>query len=131
VLYALTRGRIGLRTPRPGRWGMLRLRTIGRRSGGQHNVIVAYIEDGPDLVLMAMNGWAEPMPAWWSNLRAHPDTIVELPGGSVREVTAHEATGEERARLWSRWQAVSKELDAFAARRTHTPLVVLESRQGS
>jgi F420H(2)-dependent quinone reductase len=108
---------------------MLRLLTIGRRSGAEHSVILAYIEDGPDLVLMVMNGWAEPMPAWWLNLRAHPDTAVELPDGSVREVTAREAHGEEHARLWSRWQPVSKGLDGYATRRTQTPLVVLEPRR--
>ena len=81
TLYAATGGRLGLREPRSDVWGMLRLQTIGRRSGRRHDVIVAYIADGPDLLLVAMNGWAEPMPAWWLNLKAHPDTVVELPGG--------------------------------------------------
>jgi hypothetical protein len=33
ALYSVTRGRFGLRTARADRWGMLRLRTVGRRSG--------------------------------------------------------------------------------------------------
>lgn len=94
-------------------------------------MILAYIEDGPDLVLMAMNGWAEPMPAWWLNLRARPDTVVELPGGSVRSVSAHEARGEERARLWRLWQGIDRNLDAYASRRTDTPLIVLAPRGGA
>jgi deazaflavin-dependent oxidoreductase (nitroreductase family) len=110
---------------------MLRLRTTGRRSGRRHDVIVAYIADGPDLLLVAMNGWAEPMPAWWLNLKAQPDTVVELPGGAVREVTAREAADAERERLWSLWQPVWKDLDAWATRRTTTPLIVLEPRRGS
>ncbi len=131
ALYRVTRGRIGLREPREHRWGMLRLRTTGRRSGAERAVIIAYLEEGPDLLLMAMNGWAEAGPAWWLNLQAHPDAIVELPGGSVRRVTAREAVGEERARLWERWQDVEKEdLDAYATRRTHTPMIVLEPRAG-
>jgi deazaflavin-dependent oxidoreductase (nitroreductase family) len=93
-------------------------------------VILAYLEDGPDLILVAMNGWAEPAPAWWLNLQAHPDAVVELPGGSVREVAAREAEGEERARLWARLAAAWKDLDAYAARRTNTPVVVLEPRPG-
>lgn len=129
ALYRLTRGRIGLRRPRPDRWGMLRLRTVGRRSGAERAVIIAYLEDGPDLLLMVMNGWAEPDPAWWLNLRAHPDAVVELPGGEVRAVTAREAAGEERARLWERWREVEKgDLDGYAVRRTRTPMVVLEPR---
>ena len=93
-------------------------------------MILAYLEDGPDLVLMAMNGWAEPAPAWWLNLQAHPDAIVDLPGGSVREVTAREVEGEERSRLWARWEDASKDLDAYATRRTSTPVLVLEPRPG-
>jgi deazaflavin-dependent oxidoreductase (nitroreductase family) len=109
---------------------MLRLRTTGRRSGAERSVILAYLEDGPDLVLMAMNGWAKPAPAWWLNLQAHPDAVVDLPGGSVREVSAREAEGEERSRLWARWEGVSKDLDADATWRTSTPLVVLEPPAG-
>lgn len=129
ALLRLTRGRIGLRRPRPDRWGMLRLRTTGRRSGAERAAIIAYIDDGPDLVVMAMNGWAEPDPAWWLNLRAHPDAVVDLPGGTTREVTARQATGDEHARLWQRWREVETgDLDAYAVRRTDTPLIVLEPR---
>lgn len=108
---------------------MLRLRTTGRRSGAERAAIVAYLVDGPNLILMAMNGWAEPAPGWWLNLRAHPDAIVDLPGGSVREVTAREAKGDERSRLWARWKEAEKgDLDGYATRRTTTPLIVLETR---
>jgi F420H(2)-dependent quinone reductase len=93
-------------------------------------VILAYPEDGPDLVLMAMSGRAGPAPAWWLNLQAHPEVIVDLPGGSTREVAAREAHGKERSRLWARWEGVSKDLGADATRRTNTPLIVLEPRPG-
>src|SRR3954466_12676166 len=35
-------------------WGALRLTTIGRKSGEERNVIIGYIEDGPNLVALAM-----------------------------------------------------------------------------
>ncbi len=79
--------------------------------------ILGYFEDGPDLVTMAMNGWADPEPAWWLNLQAHPDVIVDLPGGS-RAVRARAADADERPRLWARWAAYDKDLDAYAARST-------------
>jgi deazaflavin-dependent oxidoreductase (nitroreductase family) len=97
--YALTGGRFGLRTPTSSRWGMLRLTTIGRRSGKQRVAILGYIEHGPNLVIPAMNGWADPEPAWWLNLQANPEATVKLPEGS-RKVIAREAVGEERERLW-------------------------------
>ncbi len=129
AVYRLTRGRIGLWAARPGRWGVLRLHTTGRRSGRERIAIIAYIEDGPDLVVMAMNGWDAAEPAWWLNLRARPEAVVDLPGGAGRAVTAREAQGAERERLWSRWRGVEKgDLDAYAVRRAHTPIVVLEPR---
>ena len=56
----------------------MRLTTVGRRSGRERVAILGHCEDGPNLVTMAMNGWAEPEPAWWLNLQARPDAIVEL-----------------------------------------------------
>jgi deazaflavin-dependent oxidoreductase (nitroreductase family) len=88
-------------------------------------VIVGYFEDGPDVVTMAMNGWGDAEPAWWLNLQAHPDITVHLADGS-RQVTARAAQGDERDRLWARWQQIDKHLDAYAARRSmETAVVVL------
>jgi len=41
---------------------MLRLRTTGRRTGEERRAILAYLEDGSNLVLVAMNGWVDPEP---------------------------------------------------------------------
>ena len=38
----------------------MRLRTVGRRTGEERTAILGHFEDGPDLVTMAMNGWADP-----------------------------------------------------------------------
>lgn len=62
--------------------GTLRLRTAGRRAGQQRGVILGYIEDGPNLVTLVMNGWADPEPAWWLNLQACPDATADLATGS-------------------------------------------------
>ncbi|MGP3769544.1 nitroreductase/quinone reductase family protein [Streptomyces sp. SDT5-1] len=125
-LYRAFGGRVGLWKPRKGKWGTLRLTTTGRRTGRQRGVIVAYIEDGPRLVTLAMNGWGEAEPAWWLNLQAHPEAAADLVGGR-RTVRARAATGEERARLWSRWRTLEPHLDAHAGRRpSETAVVVLE-----
>ena len=60
---------------------MMRLRTVGRRTGEERMAILGYYEDGPDLVTLAMNGWADGEPAWWLNLQAHPDATVNLVDG--------------------------------------------------
>jgi F420H(2)-dependent quinone reductase len=125
-VYRLSGGRVGLWRPKPGKWGAMRLNTIGRRTGREHPVIVGYFEDGPNLVTMAMNGWGDAEPAWWLNLQAHPDIRADLADGP-RLVTGRAAEGEERDRLWARWQEIDKNLDAYAARRSmETAVVVLE-----
>ena len=125
-LYGVTRGRLGLWRPGAKRWGALRLTTVGRRTGQERSVIIAYLEDGPNLVVLAMNGWAAGEPAWWLNLQAQPDARVELAGGQ-RRVRARAAAGDERARLWARWREQGAELDEYATLRpTETAVVILE-----
>ena len=127
--YSVTGGRFGLRTARADRWGMMRLRTVGRRSGKERTAILGYFEDGPDLVTMAMNGWADPEPAWWLNLQAHPDVTVDLPGGESRAVHGRAADKDERPRLWAIQATYDKDLDGYAARRSReTAVVVLSPR---
>ena len=86
AVYGVTGGRRGLRQATPDQWGMMRLRTVGRRSGAERTAILGYFEDGPNLVTMAMNGWADPEPAWWLNLLANPDATVDLRGPPARSV---------------------------------------------
>jgi deazaflavin-dependent oxidoreductase (nitroreductase family) len=129
-LYSLTGGRLGLRAASDTTWVLMRLLTVGRRSGKQRAAILGFFEDGPNLVTMAMNGWGEPEPAWWLNLQANPDTIVELPDGR-RAVRGRAATPEERPRLWARWATYDgpDNLDSWASRRPReTAVVILEPR---
>jgi deazaflavin-dependent oxidoreductase (nitroreductase family) len=107
---------------------MMRLKTIGRRSGKVRHVILGYYEDGPNLVTMAMNGWGDPEPAWWLNLQAQPETTVVLSTGP-RAVRGRAATAEERPRLWARWGEYDgpDKLDSWASRRSReTAVVILE-----
>ena len=126
-----TGGRFGLWRPKPGGWGALCLTTTGRRSGRTRRVVLGYVEDGRNLVTMAMNGWGPAEPAWWLNLQANPDAVVRTRDG-VRPVRARRARGEERERLWARWAEIDKDLEDFASRRPHeTAVVVLEPRDGA
>lgn len=130
AIHSLTRGRLGLRRQTPTQWGMMRLTTVGRRSGKERHVILGYFEDGPNLVTMAMNGWGAPEPAWWLNLQAEPEAEVRLTDGP-RRVRGRAATPEERPRLWARWADYDGEesLESWASRRpTETAVVILEPR---
>ncbi len=130
-MYRLTGGRYPLARPRTGgSMGMLRLRTVGRRTGQERAVILGYYEDGPRYVTLAMNGWGDPPPAWWLNLQATADVEVDTVEG-LRRVRGREATGDERERLWAGFADYRGwgEIDRFAAHRAReTPVVVLEPR---
>jgi deazaflavin-dependent oxidoreductase (nitroreductase family) len=105
---------------------MMRLTTTGRRSGEERSVILGYFDDGPNLVTMAMNGWADGEPLWWLNLQADPEVSVDLVGGR-RRVRGRAAEGEERSRLWARWREIDTNLDEYAALRSdETAVVILE-----
>jgi len=129
ALYRLSGGR-GLWTTASKRgWGAAHLTTIGRKSGKERGVIIGYLEDGPNLVALAMNGWDEGDPSWWLNLEAHPDAVIRLSGRQPRLVRARRAAGEERDRLWQRWAEVDLQLDGYAGLRSiDTPVVVFEPR---
>jgi F420H(2)-dependent quinone reductase len=127
ALHKVSGGRFLWTTTNKRGWGAMRLTAVGRRSGQPRSVIVGYIEDGPNLVTLAMNGWDEGHPSWWHNLQAHPEARVKLAQGGSRQVRAREAAGAERERLWRRWGDVDPHLTAHAPQRaTATPVVVLE-----
>ncbi len=129
AIYRFTGGRRGLRPATPGVWGMMRLHTVGRRSGSKRIAILGFYEDGPNLVTLPMNGWGDAEPAWWLNLQAHPDAKVDLPGGS-RLVRGRAATRGEKPHLWARWDTYNDEhLDDWASLRSRpTQVVILEPR---
>jgi F420H(2)-dependent quinone reductase len=131
VSYRVTGGRFGLSTPREGaKFGLLRLQTVGRRSGQLRTAIVGYYEDGPNLVTLAMNGWGQAEPAWWLNLQTNPEALVGLADGSRVVRRARAAAGAERERLWARFRDFpgwGEDLGSLAGRRTReTAIVVLE-----
>jgi len=135
TVVRLSGGRVGLWRPRAGkRFGVLSLETLGRRSGRPRMVIVAYFEDGPNLVTLAMNGWADAEPAWWLNLQARSDATVLLRTGA-RSVRARAAVGDERERLWAKvgdYPGWGDDIDGLAARRAmNTTVVVFEPRSAT
>jgi deazaflavin-dependent oxidoreductase (nitroreductase family) len=130
--FRFTGGRFGLRRPETGAtFGMMRLTTIGRRSGKAREAIIGYYPDGQNLVTLAMNGWGDAEPAWWLNLQVNPDTTVVLADGP-RSVRARAATGTERERLWATFREYpgwGDDIDALADRRSgETSVVVFEPR---
>jgi F420H(2)-dependent quinone reductase len=95
-VYRLTGGRIG------GRWRdipLLLLTTTGRKSGKLRTWPLLYFRNQGRYVLIASNWGQDHDPAWVLNLRNNPEATIQVRGETI-DVTAEEATGEERERLW-------------------------------
>lgn len=130
ALFAASGGRVGAERPRDGKLGTLFLVSRGRKSGQVRRNALYYLEDGPNLVIVASNAGAEPDPAWWLNLQAQPNAEVAL-GTRRCFVYARKATAEEHDRLWPRLVAASPNYEEY--RRTASrpiPVVVLEPITG-
>ena len=96
-LYRHTRGLIGHRVPFAP--PMLLLDHVGARSKRQRTSPLAYVRDGDDYVVIASKGGHPRNPGWFHNLRAHPDTTIQV-GAAQHAVHAQIAEPEERERLW-------------------------------
>jgi F420H(2)-dependent quinone reductase len=125
-LYRRTRGLIGHRVPFAP--PMLLLDHVGARSGRRRTSPLAYVRDGDSYVVIASKGGHPRNPGWFHNLRAHPDTTIQV-GAQKRAVRARVATPEERERLWPRAVEVWGPYESYQRRtQRQIPLVILEPR---
>jgi deazaflavin-dependent oxidoreductase (nitroreductase family) len=127
-LYRKSDGRIGHRVPGFGP-SMLLLDHVGAKSGAKRTSPLLYIPDGENVVIVASKGGYPKHPAWFHNLKAHPDTTVQI-GAERRAVHARVATPEERERLWPRVVEAYGGYADYQARSKgrEIPLVILEPR---
>lgn len=76
---------------------MVLLTTTGAKTGLSRTTPVLGIIDGDRLVVIAANFGSQQHPAWYHNLRAHPEVSVTVDGVS-RPYEAHQLAGRERER---------------------------------
>lgn len=127
-LYQRTGGRLGHTIPGvPGK--MLLLDHVGAKSGTRRTSPLLYVRDGEDLVIVASKGGYPKNPAWFHNLKANPDTTVQV-GSHHLPVHARVAKPEERDRLWALAVEGYHGYEDYAVRSKgrEIPLVVLEPR---
>ena len=128
-LYRRTRGLIGHRAPFAP--PILLLDHVGAKSGQKRTSPLGYVEDGANVVLVASKGGYVRNPAWYHNLKANPDTTVQI-GREKRQVHARVANATERKRLWP---MALKTYGGFADYQQRTereiPLVILEPATAS
>ena len=127
VAYKATGGLIGKRIPGVNA-PMLLLDHVGAKSGTKRTVPLLYIPDGDAVAIIASKGGYPKHPAWFHNLRAHPDTTVQI-GREHRPVHARVAEGEERRGFWDRAVELWPSYADYQARTDRQiPVVVLDRR---
>jgi F420H(2)-dependent quinone reductase len=126
AIYRATGGRIGHRVP--GFAPSLLLDHVGARSGKLRTSPLVYTEDGENLVLVASKGGYPKNPAWFHNLMANPEAIVQV-GSRRKGVRARVASAQERKRLWPMVVSTYGGYEGYRKRtEREIPLVILEPR---
>lgn len=129
ALYRRTSGKMGNRLPGWPGTRILLLNHTGAKSGLQRTSPLMYHEDGDVVAVVASKAGQPTNPAWFHNLKAHPDAAVQI-GSEVRKVRARVATDEERERLWQKFVDVFPGYEFYErnAQGRKIPVVILEPR---
>ena len=106
---------------------LLVLTTTGASSGRLRSHPLAYTRDGDKYLVIASMGGAPRHPAWYHNLRKHPEVTVEVGPEKFRATATAFARGPERHRLYDQHAAINpgfKEYEQMTTR--EIPAVLLE-----
>jgi len=124
-LLRATRGRVGMGLVLP----TALLETRGAKSGAVRRNAVIYFHDGDQVTIVASKAGAATHPAWFHNLRAHPDVTF----GGIPMRAAVVSDEAERHRIWTLADRVfapyaTYRREAAQANRT-IPIVQLSARE--
>jgi deazaflavin-dependent oxidoreductase (nitroreductase family) len=107
---------------------LLLLHHTGARSGQARINPVAYYKDGDRYVIYASKAGAPSHPAWYHNLKAHPEARIEV-GTEALDVVAIEAEGEERERLFNAQVQRSPQFGEYQSKTERViPVMILTPR---
>jgi F420H(2)-dependent quinone reductase len=122
LMYRLTKGAVGYK---PHYMPVLLLTTTGRKTGKKRTVPVVYMEDGANYVVAASFGGNAKHPAWWLNLMASPQAMIQIKA-EQKQIIAQQASREQRSELWARWTALDPNFEAYQQRtRRQIPMAIL------
>lgn len=129
-IFRLTNGRhtvVSLLTGLP----VVLLTTTGAKSGQPRSVPLLGIPDGDTLILVASNWGGHTHPAWYYNLKAHPDCSVEVNDRS-HPYTAHELSGDDKTTAWQKAATIYPGYNAYKSRTggRDIPVMKLTPRRG-
>jgi F420H(2)-dependent quinone reductase len=129
ALYRWSGGRLGGHMPGVPTARILLLDHLGARTGARRTSPLVYQREGDALAVVASKAGQPTHPAWFHNLRAHPETTIQI-GSAVRPVRARLAADDERARVYPRFVELFPAYGAYEqwAAPRQIPVVILEPR---
>lgn len=98
LLYTLSKGKLA--TTMRG-VPILVLTTRGAKTGAERRVPIVPLIEGDKMYVIASMGGAPKHPAWYLNLKAHPQVEVEMYGKKWK-ANAVDLQEPERTRIWER-----------------------------
>ncbi|MFQ5919060.1 MAG: nitroreductase family deazaflavin-dependent oxidoreductase [Thermoplasmata archaeon] len=123
-MYQVSGGRLG--SILPGQLPVLLLTTTGHRSGLLRTHPLGYLTQENRYVVVASNAGEPRHPAWYHNLSAHPEAVIQA-GTRRMIVRAREAAGEEREALWAEIVGHDPSYAVYQDRTSRLiPLMILE-----
>jgi deazaflavin-dependent oxidoreductase (nitroreductase family) len=110
---------------------LLLLHSVGARTGAEHINPVMYLSDSGRYIVFASKGGAPNNPAWYHNLKAHPELTIEV-GSDTVEVTASDVKGAEHDELFGRQAAAYPMFADYQAKTSRViPVVALTPKHHS
>lgn len=107
---------------------LLLLHHQGAKSGTQRVTPLVYLADGENYVIFASKGGSPENPSWYHNLKANPQTQIEV-GAETLAVLAHEAQDAERDRLYETQVKVAPQFGEYQQKTSRRiPVIVLSPR---
>ena len=101
-------------------------RICGRKSGEPRVSPLYFLRDGDRVVVAASRGGSAKNPMWYLNLKANPKVQVQIKK-EVLDLTARDATDEERARYWPQLVDMYPSYDDYQSWTDRTiPIVVCD-----
>ena len=107
---------------------MVLITTTGAKSGQSRTNPLVYLPDGDRVLIFASKAGAPTNPAWYHNLKANPEVVVEI-GRETYTATAVELEGDERDRMYAKQ---SEQMPGFKIYQDGTtrkiPVIALERK---
>jgi deazaflavin-dependent oxidoreductase (nitroreductase family) len=111
-------------------WNVIQLTTTGAKTGQPRTMPLIGLFDGEKIALIASSFGRKHNPAWYYNLKAHPECKVQS-GKRTGTYLARETQGEEYEKYWqmgvSYYEGYEKYQERAAHR--HIPVMVLEPKK--